>query len=54
MELRVVSLPPTVSRTTLPRKLEGVISRVAGECASIEIRSLLGSAFTRSFHSPVK
>ena len=51
MVLRVVSLPPTISRMTLPRNSRGVMSRVASPCASIEIRSPVGGALTRSFHS---
>ena len=54
MVLRVVSLPPTISRMMLPIKLSGSMCRVASLCAIIEIRSLRGGALTRSFHSLVK
>ncbi len=47
--LRVVSLPPIVSRMTFPRYSNWFMPRVAGPCASIEIRSPPGGAFTRSF-----
>ena len=43
IELRVVSLPPTISRIRLPRNSFGGMFRVDGEWASIEIRSLPGS-----------
>ena len=39
IELRVVSLPPTISSTTLPRYSRALMLRVASPCASIEIRS---------------
>ena len=57
IELRVVSLPPTISSSKLPRYSCGDMWRVAGACANIEIRSPRldsGGALTRSFHSRVK
>ena len=54
MVLRVVSLPPTISRMMLPIRLSGSMCRVASLCAIIEIRSFRGSALTRSFQSLVK
>ena len=54
MELRVVSLPPTISSTRLPRNSSGPMLRVASPCASIETRSVRGGALTRSFQSRVK
>ena len=54
MVLRVVSLPPTVSSTTLPKNSRGSMFRVAGLCAIIEIRSPVGGALTLAFHSLVK
>ena len=54
IELRVVSLPPTISRMTLPRYSRALMFRVASPCASMEIRSRRGSALTRSFHSFMK
>ena len=51
MVLRVVSLPPTISRIRLPRKFFGSMSRVASPWAIIEIRSLFGGWLMRSFHS---
>ena len=54
MVFRVVSLPPTISRMTFPWKVMKSMSRVAGLCAIIEIRSMPGSALTRSSHSPLK
>ncbi len=49
MVLRVVSLPPTISRIRFPRYSIGSMFRVASAWAIIEIRSPFGSAFTRSF-----
>ena len=54
MVLRVVSLPPTVSSTTFPKYSRGVMFRVTGLCASIEIRSPVGGALTFLFQSSVK
>ena len=53
MELRVVSLPPTISSTQFPMNSIGSMFRVASPCASIEIRSEPGGAFTRSFHNSI-
>ena len=53
IELRVVSLPPTISSRILPRNsMAGGMSRVASPCASIEIRSFAGGSCARSSHSP--
>ena len=54
MVFRVVSLPPMISRVTLLKYSSIEQFRVAGPWASMEIRSPAGSAFTRSFHSPMK
>ncbi|MEJ0065170.1 MAG: hypothetical protein WDM85_06750 [Caulobacteraceae bacterium] len=54
MVLRVVSLPPTISSTTLPRYSSTEMSLVCGLCASMEIRSLAGGALTRCSHSSPK
>mgnify|MGYP003694458663 CR=1 FL=1 len=51
MVLRVVSLPPTISRMMLPIRLSGSMCRVASLCAIIDSRSLRGGALTRSFQS---
>ena len=50
IELRVVSLPPTMSSTRFPRKSLGFSGRfrVASPCASIDSRSGCGSCFWRS------
>jgi hypothetical protein len=53
IELRVVSLPPTISSTQFPMNSIGSMFRVASPCASIEIRSEPRGAFTRSFHNPI-
>ena len=52
MELRVVSLPPTISRVRLPRNSAGSSTRffVASPCASMEIRSKPGGRAARSCH----
>mgnify|MGYP003693626889 CR=1 FL=1 len=52
--LRVVSLPPTISRIRLPRKFFGSMSRVASLCAIIDNRSLFGGWLMRSFQSFAK
>src|SRR6185437_14535522 len=56
IELRVVSLPPTISSIRLPRYSIGLSSMflVAGSCASSEMKSNLGGAAWRSCHSRVK
>ena len=54
MVLRVVSLPPTISRIRLPRKFFGSMSRVASPCAIIDSRSFFGGWFIRSFQSFAK
>jgi len=54
MVLRVVSLPPTISRIRFPRYSMRSMFRVDSPWASIEIRSLRGGAFTRSFHRFMK
>ena len=54
MELRVVSLPPTISSTRLPMYSRGDMFRVEAPWASIDTRSVRGGALTRSFHSRVK
>ena len=51
MELRVVSLPPTMRSIRLPRNSMGSISRVAGSWASMDIKSNFGGASARSFQS---
>ena len=50
IELRVVSLPPTISSPKLPMNSRASMFRVAAECAIIEIRSKGGGAAIRSFH----
>ena len=54
MVFRVVSLPPMISRSTLEKYWSIEQFRVSAPCASIEIRSPAGAAFTRSFHSRMK
>ncbi len=51
MVLRVVSLPPTMSRMMLPMRLSGSMKRVASLCAISDSKSLRGAELTRSFHS---
>ncbi len=54
MVLRVVSLPPTVSRMTLPCTSRMSMSRVSGPWASMDIRSSVGAEAFRSFQTSVK
>ena len=57
IELRVVSLPPTISSTRLPRYSSGssTMPAVSGFVASRLIRSMVpGGLFLRSCHSRVK
>ena len=54
IELRVVSLPPTISSTIMPRNSCAGMFAVAGECASIEIRSGPGACFLRSLNRAPK
>ena len=54
MVFRVVSLPPMISRVTFEKYWSIDEWRVSDPCASIEIRSPAGGAFTRSFHSSMK
>ena len=56
IELRVVSLPPTINSSRLPMNSCGRDgrSRVASPCASIEIRSNFGGCFWRIFHTSAK
>ena len=51
MELRVVSLPPTIRSPILPMNSRASMFRVASECAIIEIRSKAGGASIRAFQS---
>ena len=56
IELRVVSLPPTINSSRLPMNSCGRDgrSRVASPCASIEIRSNFGGCFWRIFQTSAK
>ena len=54
IELRVVSLPPTISRIRLPRYSCGGMFLVLSPCASIEMRSGFGGAAARWFQSSLK
>ncbi len=47
MVLRVVSLPPTISRIRFPRYSMRSMFLVDSPCASIEIRSFWGGALIR-------
>ena len=51
IELRVVSLPPTISRVRLPMNSRNGISRVAAPCANIDNRSNFGGSLARSLKS---
>src|SRR3546814_18817651 len=51
-ELRVVSLPPTINSNRLPRNSRKGMSRVAGECAIIDIRSFPPGWSIRWSHRP--
>ena len=53
IELRVVSLPPTIKSRMLPRYSFGGMLRVLSPLASVEIKSSPG-ALTRSFHTASK
>src|SRR5262249_37672790 len=51
IELRVVSLPPTINRLQVASSSRKSMFRIASECASIEIRSKRGAwALARSSH----
>ncbi len=56
IELRVVSLPPTISSIRLPKSSIGslIMSRVSGSWASNEMKSNLGGAAARSRHRSEK
>ena len=51
IELRVVSLPPTIRSAIVPMNSRACRLRVASECASIEIRSKVGAALARASHN---
>ena len=51
IELRVVSLPPTINSPIVPMNSRVCRLRVASECASIETRSKVGGASARAFHN---
>ena len=54
IEFRVVSLPPTMSSSKLPRNSMGAMCLVDSPWASIEIKSLAGADCWRSSHNFVK
>ncbi len=54
IELRVVSLPPTISKMRLPSRLSRSMPRVAWLCAIMEMRSLFIGARARSANSRAK
>ncbi|MDE0814645.1 MAG: hypothetical protein OSB46_11710 [Alphaproteobacteria bacterium] len=52
--LRVVSLPPTISKPKLPMNSSIVMFWIASAWAIIEIKSNFGSSAARSSHSTLK